>query len=109
MLYWRNTKDRRKLVVVKGTTIQINQPHSLAELTSIRSHEEADTVIPLQVIDAIGDSSLRGIDVWSPDTNTLIWTLWLIDEFVHSLSSVSSLEKATRIDRSPFERVTVFG
>jgi len=93
------------MVVVKGTTIKINQPHSLSESMPIRSHEEADTVIPLQVIDTIGDSTLRGIDVWSPDTNILIWTLWLMDDLVHSPSSISSLEKATRIDRSSYVSV----
>ena len=57
MPYWRNTKDRKKLVVVKGTTVQINHPHSLAESMSTHNHEEADTMIPLHVIDAIGDST----------------------------------------------------
>ena len=51
------------MVVVKGTTDQIDQPHSLAESMSARNHEEADTMIHLHVIDAIGDSTLRGIDV----------------------------------------------
>ena len=29
-------------------------------------------MIPLHVIDAISDSTLRAIDVWSPDTDVLI-------------------------------------
>ena len=60
-------------------------------------------MIHLHVIYAIGDSSLRGIAVWSPDTDVLI--LWLMDDLVHSPSSISLLEKATSIDRSPFVSV----
>ena len=51
---------------------------STAESMSTRNHEEADTVIPLYVIDAIGDSSLRDIDVWSPDTDVLILLMDLV-------------------------------
>ena len=64
-----NKGSKRKAVVVKGTTVQINQAHSLAASMSNHNHEEADTMIPLHVVDAIGDSSLRDIDVWSPDTD----------------------------------------
>ena len=35
-------------------------------------------MIPLQVIDAIGDSTLRDIDVWSPDTDVLILLMDLV-------------------------------
>ena len=55
--------SKKKGVVVKGTTVQINQPQSLAESMSTRNPEEADTMIHLHVIDATGDSSPRGIDV----------------------------------------------
>ena len=64
--------SRKKVVVVKGTTVQGNQPHSLAESMSTHNHEEADTMIPLHVVDAIGDSTLREIDVWPHDTDVLI-------------------------------------
>ena len=72
--------SKKKVVVVKGTKVQINQPHSLAELMTTRNHEEADTMIPLHVIDTIGDSSLRGIDVWSPDSDVLVV---LMDRVAH--------------------------
>ena len=70
---------------MKGTTVQMNQPHSLAEAMSTHNHEEADTTIPLHIIDAIGDSSLRDIDVWSPDTDLAdgpcgSWTTWCIHQ-----------------------------
>jgi len=35
-------------------------------------------MIPLQVIDAIGDSTLRDIDVWSPNTDVLILLMDLV-------------------------------
>ena len=87
---------------MKGTTVQINQPHSLAESMSTHNHEEADTTIPLHVIDPIGDSTLKDIDVWSPDTDVLILLMDLVEDLVDSPSSIFSLEKATSIDRSIF-------
>ena len=39
--------SKKKVVVMKGTTDQINQPHSLPESMSTHNHEEADTMIPL--------------------------------------------------------------
>ena len=36
------------------------------------SHEEANTLIPHQVIASIGESTQREICVWSPDTDVLI-------------------------------------
>ena len=35
-------------------------------------------MIPLHVIDAIGDSSLGSTDVWSPDTDALILLMDLV-------------------------------
>ena len=70
--------SKKKVVVVKGTTVQINQPHSLAESMSTHNHEEADTMIPLHVIDAIGDSTLKDIDLWSPGTDELILLMDLV-------------------------------
>ena len=35
-------------------------------------------MIPLHVIDAISDSTLRAIDVWSPDTDVLILLMDLV-------------------------------
>ena len=63
---------------MKGTTVHINQPHSLAESMSTHNHEEADTMIPLHAIDAIGNFTLRHIDVWSPDIDVLILLMDLV-------------------------------
>ena len=49
---------KKNMVVVKATRVQINQFHSLAESMSTHNHEEADTTIPLHVMDDIGDSTL---------------------------------------------------
>ena len=46
------------MVVVKTTTVQINQFHSLVESMSTHNHEEVDTNIPLHVMDYISDSTL---------------------------------------------------
>ena len=70
--------SKKKVMVVKGTTVQINQPHSLAESMCTYNHEEADIMIPLHVSDAIGDSTLRYIDVWSPDIDVLILLVYLV-------------------------------
>ena len=70
--------SKKKVVVVKGTTVQIIQPHALTESMSTRNHEEADTMISLHVIDAIGDSTLRDIDMWSPDIDVLILLMGLV-------------------------------
>ena len=65
-------------VVVKSTTVQVNYPHSLTDVMSTHSHEEADTLIPLHVLHAIGTSTVRDIDVWSPDNDVLILLLDLV-------------------------------
>lgn len=66
------------MVVVKGTKVEVNIPHILAESFSTHNHEEADTMIPLHVIDAISESTLREVNVWSPDTDVLILLMDLV-------------------------------
>ena len=87
---------------MKGTTVQINQPHSLTESMSTHNHEESATMILLHVSDINGDSTLRDIDVWSPDADVLIL---LMDLVAHGRLGAftklnSSLEKTTSIDQS---------
>lgn len=71
-------ESNMKVVVVKSTTVQVNYPHSLTDVMSTHNHEEADTLIPLHVLHAIGTSTVRNIDVWSPDTDVLILLLDLV-------------------------------
>ena len=42
------------------------------------SHEEANTLIPHQVIASIGEITQREICVWSPDTDVLILLIDLV-------------------------------
>jgi len=42
------------------------------------NHEEADTIIPLHVIDTHSCSRLNTIDVWCPDTDVLILLMDLV-------------------------------
>jgi len=51
---------------------------TLTETMFTHNHEEADTMIPLHAIDTIGKSTLRDIDVWSPDANVLILQMDLV-------------------------------
>lgn len=55
--------SNKKVVVVKVTTVQVNHPHSLTVAMSSHSHEDADTMIPLHVLNAINDSPHEDIDV----------------------------------------------
>ena len=68
--YSRNSTS--KLVVVCGTEIK---GHDFEEN---HAHEEADTMIPNQVLASLADSPWRDIHVWSPDTDVLMFLLDLV-------------------------------
>jgi len=72
-----------KLVVVYDTKIK---GHDFEEY---HSKEEADTVIPHQVLPTTAGNTLREIHVWSPDTDVLIFLLDLV--------SHANLEAQTRL------------
>ena len=55
-------------------------------------HEEADTLIPLHVLDSIVDTTLRSIDVWSLDTDVFID---LLDLVAHGLLGASTELRST--------------
>lgn len=61
-----------KLVVVYGTKIKGQ------DFEEYHSHEEADTLIPHQVLVTIADSHCREICVWSPDTDLLVLLIDLV-------------------------------
>jgi hypothetical protein len=61
-----------KLVVVYDTKIK---GHDFEEE---HSHEEADTLIPHQVMASIGESAWREVCAWSPDTDVLALLLDLV-------------------------------
>ena len=87
--------SEKKVVVGTGTTICINHPHSIDPTFAKHSHEEADTMIPMHVINAVKDSPFKDIDVWSPDTDVLIL---LMDLVAHDrISGLTKLKLVTGI------------
>ena len=53
----------KKVVVVKGTTAEVNSPHSMSESMATHNHEEADTLIPMHVLDVSKYFTVGNIDV----------------------------------------------
>ncbi len=64
--------SKQDVVVSYCNKIKSNRDDLLPEDMVSHAHEEADTMIPLHVLDIVRASSLRAIDVWSPDTDVLI-------------------------------------
>ena len=96
------------LVMVYGTKIKSR------EFEEEHSHEEADTLIPHQVLASIDESKWQEICVWSPDTDVLTLLLDLVSRGrlgSHSLTSLKFLtgkgNKYRQID--VVERVQVIG
>eukprot|EP00794_Sanderia_malayensis_P020786 gene20786-22821_t len=58
--------------VVYGTSTYSNQNGAFGDAIANHSHEEADTLIPLHVIDAFNQIPQSSVDVRSPDTNVFI-------------------------------------
>ena len=56
------------LIIVYGTTTYSNRPAVFSPTILHHNHEEADTIIPLHVLDALDLSPYCNIDVRSPDT-----------------------------------------
>ena len=44
----------------------------------VHTHEEADTLIPHQVLASVANDTMREIYVWSPDTDVLLLLLSLV-------------------------------
>ena len=60
------------LIVVYGTSTYSNHRALFSDIIAQHNHEEADTIIPLHVLDALSLSPRCEIDVRSPDTDVLI-------------------------------------
>lgn len=67
-----NKHDKVKLVVVYENTVK---GHNWEE---VHDHEEADTLIPHQVLASANETTGREICVWSPDTDVLTLLLDLV-------------------------------
>ena len=61
-----------KFVVVYSNQARAALPHFVSDTMKHHEHEEADTLIPLHVLDSIAECNTRHIHVWSPDTDVLL-------------------------------------
>ena len=106
LLEYFSRNNSLQLVVVYDTVIK---GHDFEEQ---HTHEEADTLIPHQVLASVSNSAMRKLCVWSPDTDVL---LLLIDLVSHGrIAPPTRLKfltgkgpRAREIDI--FERVDVIG
>ena len=95
-----------RLVVVYDTFIkEVNSE-------TIHNHEEADTLIPYQVLAAVAGNPNRIIDVYSPDTDILLLLVNLVSE--GQIGSATTLTLTTGVGTKRrkidiFERVKVIG
>jgi hypothetical protein len=65
-------ESKLERVVSYHDKVRPNAPDLLPDGMTTHGHEEADTMIPLHVVDIVRVSKLRTIDVWSPDTDVLV-------------------------------------
>ena len=66
-------ESNKSLIVVYGTSTHANKPDLFSPNIADHTHEEADTLIPLHVLDAVRqEQNVRDIDVFSPDTDVFI-------------------------------------
>ena len=69
----------KNLVVVYGTSTYANSPGLFRPNIRNHQHEEADTLIPMHVMDASKtDRDIRDIDVYSPDTDIFVLLIDLV-------------------------------
>lgn len=70
----------KSLVVTYGTATYSDKADIFQTSIAEHTHEEADTLIPLHVLDALSKSngSVRDIDIYSPDTDVFILLMDLV-------------------------------
>lgn len=69
-------ESNKSVVVVYGTSTYSNKPEVFDPNIRDHTHEEADTLIPLHVLDASKtDRGIKDIDVYSPDTDVFIYLM----------------------------------
>ena len=72
------SKTEKILVGSFSDQVRANHLNILPEDMTAHNHEEADTMIPLHVLDVIRETKLKNTDVWSPDTDVLILLIDLV-------------------------------
>ena len=73
----------KSIVVVFGSSTYSNKPDVFDPKVTHHTHEEADTLIPLHVLDATSRATgnISDIDVYSPDTDVFIYLMDLCSTF----------------------------
>ena len=67
-----------KVIVTCKGDILINRPHTLPPTFTSHNHEEADTQIPLLLLNSLSDNTCKHFDVYTPDTDILVVLMDLI-------------------------------
>ena len=67
-----------KVIVTCKGDILINRPPTLPPTFTSHNHEEADTQIPLLLLNSLSDDTCKHFDVYSPDTDILVVLMDLI-------------------------------
>ena len=76
----------KKVVIAYNTLVEANSPHTVEEDFKVHGHEEADTLIPLHVLDSLCKNTFREIHVRSPDTDVFILLMDLASSVTLELS-----------------------
>ena len=82
-----------KIVVSYSNLTKVKPPYTIEEDLKIHGHEEADTLIPLHVLDCLRESTFRDIHVRSPDTDVFILLMDLVSN--NRLGTLSELKFCT--------------
>ena len=82
------------------------------DFEQVHTHEEADTLIPHQVLASVANGTMREIYVWSPDTDVLLLLLDLVS--CGHIASPTSLKLITgkgtkKLEIDVFEHVQAIG
>ena len=62
----------KKYFVSYLSCTKVNAPHSINEVLKEHGHEEADTLIPLHVIDCLRDNTFKEVHVRCSDTDVFV-------------------------------------
>ena len=95
------SESSKNIVVVYGTAAYSNKQDVFDSNIGKHSHEEADTLIPMHVLDASrprANGDTRDIDVYSPDTDVFIYLMDLFStqEIPGELRFITGKGKAKR-------------
>ena len=75
-------ESNKRIVVVYGTAAYSNKPDVFDARIGEHSHEEADTLIPMHVLDAFkSNGNICDIDVHSPDTDVFIYLMDMLSTY----------------------------